>query len=201
MDGRPSPASSPPGRLLPGAFFPPTLKYESDGGPGIIKVLKLLKGSDDPEHDLRIFLKAQIVFWLLRATDGHAKNFSIFLSPGGRFRLTPLYDVMSAQPYVDRGRISKNKMKFAMAVGTNRHYPINSIAPRNFIQTGEAAGTPASLTQSMMEELLAHIPIAIERTWSELPSLFPREIAESIRKAVLRRLDQIKHASSKGWKL
>ena len=36
---------------------------------------------------LQEFLKAQIVFWLLGATDGHAKNFSVFLLPGGRFRM------------------------------------------------------------------------------------------------------------------
>ena len=57
--------------------FPPALKYESDGGPGILSIMQLLKGSDDPEHDLRMFLKAQIVLWLLGAIDGHAKNFSI----------------------------------------------------------------------------------------------------------------------------
>ncbi|WFU85618.1 HipA domain-containing protein [Bradyrhizobium sp. CIAT3101] len=32
------------------------------------------------------------------ATDGHAKNFSIFLAPGGRYHLTPLYDVLTASP-------------------------------------------------------------------------------------------------------
>lgn len=57
---------------------PPTLKYEADGGPGIAAVLDLLKGSDDPESDRRFFLAAQTMFWLLGATDGHAKNFSIF---------------------------------------------------------------------------------------------------------------------------
>ena len=64
---------------------PPTLKYESDGGLGITDILKLLRGSDEPLSDQRAFLKANIVFWLIGATDGHAKNFSIFLSPGGPF--------------------------------------------------------------------------------------------------------------------
>ena len=62
---------------------PPTLKYESDGGPGITDILKMLRGSDEPLSDQRSFLKANIAFWLMGATDGHAKNFSIFLSPGG----------------------------------------------------------------------------------------------------------------------
>lgn len=35
---------------------PPTLKYESDGGPGIARLLELLKASDDVAADQRIFL-------------------------------------------------------------------------------------------------------------------------------------------------
>jgi serine/threonine-protein kinase HipA len=58
---------------------PPTRKYESDGGPGMVAILDLLKGSDELEADRRFFLKAQILFCLLGATDGHAKNFSIFM--------------------------------------------------------------------------------------------------------------------------
>jgi serine/threonine-protein kinase HipA len=59
-------------------------KYESEGGPGIRAITDLLKGSDTPDADQRAFFKAQIVFWLLGATDGHAKNFSIRLAPGAR---------------------------------------------------------------------------------------------------------------------
>jgi len=62
---------------------PPSLKYDADGGPGMVDMLDLLMGSDDPEADRRAFMKAQLVFWLLGATDSHAKNFSIFLRLGG----------------------------------------------------------------------------------------------------------------------
>ena len=64
----------------------------------------MLKAGDDPFTDQMTFLKAQIAFWLFAAIDGHAKNFSIFLAPGGGFRLTPLYDVISAQPLLDKNR-------------------------------------------------------------------------------------------------
>jgi len=102
---------------------PPSRKCEADGGPGIPALLNRLNGSDDPETDRRTVLKALIAFWLLAATDGHAKNFSVFLTPGGRFRLTPLYDVISAQPSADAGKIQRNQMKLAMAVGKNRITP------------------------------------------------------------------------------
>ena len=90
-------------------------------------ILDLLRGSDDPGTDQRMFTKSQIVFWLLGATDGHAKNFSIFLKSGGRFRMTPLYDVVSAQPSVDADQLRENRFKLALAVGDNRHYVINTI--------------------------------------------------------------------------
>src|SRR3546814_10581590 len=56
--------------------IPPTRKYQSEGGPGMVDILNLLKGSDTPSEDQTAFLKAQLVFWLIGATDGHAKNFS-----------------------------------------------------------------------------------------------------------------------------
>ena len=102
--------------------IPPTRKYQSDGGPGMREIINLLKGSDTPDADIATFMRANIIFWLLGATDGHAKNFSMFLSPGGRFRMTPLYDVLTAQPSLDDGQIPRKKFKLAMSVGTNRHY-------------------------------------------------------------------------------
>ena len=132
---------------------PPTLKYEPDGGPGIKDVLVLLKGSDEPLADQRVFLKAQIVFWLLGATDGHAKNFSVFLTPGGGFHLTPLYDVMSLQPAVDTGQVRRNQFRLANAVGSNRHYIIDSILPRHFTQTAEGNGIPATVVDQIYAEL------------------------------------------------
>ncbi len=83
----------------------PTKKYQSDGGPGMVEIINLLKGSDTPDTDIATFMRANIIFWILGATDGHAKNFSVFLGPGGRFRMTPLYDVLTAQPSLDADQI------------------------------------------------------------------------------------------------
>jgi len=54
---------------------PPVWKYQSDGGPGIIDVPEFLNGAVAPHEDRLPFMKVQIVFWLLAAIDGHAKNF------------------------------------------------------------------------------------------------------------------------------
>lgn len=167
---------------------PPNLKYESDGGPGLTDILKLLRGSDEPLSDQRSFLKANIVFWLMGATDGHAKNFSIFLSPGGRFRMTPLYDVISAQPSVDSKQILWKQFRLAMAFGTKPHYQIRQIAPRHFFQTGDQAGIGRQVIESIIQELLDGGAPAVESVLDRLPADFPDEIASSIEAGIKGRL-------------
>ena len=166
----------------------PTRKYESDHGPGIKDLLSLLKASDKPEDDQKILLKTMIVFWLIGATDGHAKNFSIHLKPGGGFRLTPLYDVISAQPSVDRGQIQRNKMKLAMAVGHNRHYGVSTIMPRHFIETAEMASIDKSLVEKSFEDILSKADEAIEHVNAILPEGFPANIVGSIFEGFKKRL-------------
>lgn len=171
--------------------FPPSRKYESDGGPGIRAIYDLLKGSDTPEEDQRILFKAQIVFWLLGATDGHAKNFSIRLAPGGRFRLTPLYDIVSTQPSLDAKQISQNQMKLAMAVGTNRHYVVHTILGRHFKQTADACGMPATAFDQLVQEIGDTGKEKIDAATGSLPAGFPEEVVDSITKAAKRRVDSL----------
>jgi len=77
---------------------PSDRKYEADGGPGIQTTMDLLLGSSRAEDDRRDFFKTQMLYWLLCAIDGHAKNFSLFMETDGGYRLTPRYDVLSAYP-------------------------------------------------------------------------------------------------------
>ncbi len=142
---------------------PPLRKYQSDGGPGITDVLALLDGAIAPYEDRPAFMKAQIVFWLLAAIDGHAKNFSIFLSPGG-YRLTPLYDVMSAAPYPE---FPDQKIKLAMALGNKSHYRLNQIQLRHFYQTGQKAG----LREQDMDSIFADLATGIEEAIAEAAAL------------------------------
>ncbi len=135
----------------------PTRKYQTDGGPGIEDILAFLNGAVAPREDRLRFMTAQVVFWLLAAIDGHAKNFSVFLTPGG-YKLTPLYDVMSASPYP---QLSPHQIKLAMAVGKNRHYRIMDIQSRHFYQTGQAAGLGKQDMDGIFSGLLARIEAAL----------------------------------------
>ncbi len=170
---------------------PPTLKYQSDGGPGMVHILDLLKGSDTPAEDQKTILKAQILFWLLGATDGHAKNFSIFLGPGGSFRLTPLYDVLTAQPSLDSHRITRRQFKLAMSVGTNRHYRIDQIHARHFLQTAQDAGIPKRLAIAALEDVADTCNAALAKLEEQLPSRFPEQIHTGVSGGVKARAGQL----------
>lgn len=171
--------------------IPPTRKYQSDGGPGMKEILELLKGSDAPAEDTAIFMRAGIVFWLIGATDGHAKNFSIFLSPGGRFRLTPLYDVLSAQPSLDAKQIQPKAFKLAMSVGKSRHYTVNEILPRHFLQTAEMSGVGVSVMRAIFGDLTRTFETNFDSVTKTLPKGFPKSLTESIRAAALHRIKLI----------
>lgn len=168
---------------------PPTRKYQSDGGLGINDILSFLKASDDPAADQQLFIKAQIAFWVLGAIDGHAKNFSVFVYPGGGFRLTPLYDVMSAQHLLEGGKIRRNQAKLAMSVGDKNHYRILDIQPRHYLQTLANAGLSKDLALNAFQELTDAMPDAIESTCADLASIVPNELSDSIQAGAHRRLE------------
>ena len=171
---------------------PPTMKYQSQGGPGIGDILAFLKGSDTPAIDQIRFLKAQVLFWLIGATDGHAKNFSVFLRAGGGYSLTPFYDVLTTQPCLDANQITRRQMKLAMFVGNSRHYRIDQIYARHFIQTSDSAGLPREVIQETLEQLIEIAPSAMSELENILPGDFPSEIHTSVANAMKQRLESLK---------
>lgn len=157
----------------------------------MVDILKLLNAGDTPAEDQKAFLKSQILFWLIGGTDGHAKNVSIFLGPGGRFHLTPFYDVLTSQPSLDARQIERKQMKLAMSVGESRHYRIDEIKGRHFIQTVERAGLPGSLAVAALEEVAKAGESAMKKVEKELPSGFPQKIHASVKAALTSRLQSI----------
>jgi serine/threonine-protein kinase HipA len=164
---------------------PSGLKYESDGGPGIQKIMDLLLGSEQTAQDRRDFMLTQLVFWLLAAIDGHAKNFSVFLLAGGAYRLTPRYDILSAHPMLGhgRGKLSPQKIKMAMAgLGKNRHYRWNEIQGRHWLETAKRCGFAEM--QSIMDDVIARTPDVIQKVESIVPKNFPPQIVDSVLKGI-----------------
>lgn len=157
-------------------WVPQAQKYQRDGGPGMLAILDRLNESDRPFEDRRAFLKAQMAFWLMGATDGHAKNFSIAHRPGGGFALTPLYDILSAQPLADAGTPRRNRFKMAMSVGGNSHYRIDEIQKRHFAETSDAAGLPDGTVDDICSDLDQQVPGAL----AEIAALAGNAIPETL---------------------
>lgn len=155
-------------------------KYEQDGGPGMADCLSLLAASSRSIADRETFLAAQIFFWMIGATDGHAKNFSIFLGPGG-FQMTPLYDILSAEPARASGQIRHQQMQMAMAVqGAGRHYRIDQIHPRHFVATAGQAGLGAAVIEAALHRLAATPDTVFSEVEAALPPHFPAKVRDPI---------------------
>lgn len=163
----------------------PAIKYESDGGPGLNDGMKLLLGSQEAQKDRETFFKAQILFWLLAAIDGHAKNFSLFIEPGSAYRMTPLYDVISAYPLMAKGSLARQKVKMAMSVkGLNRHYQWDRIQSRHFTSTAHQVGFSSERASELLDEISEQVPSVIGKVEGLLPDDFPSSISESILEGV-----------------
>lgn len=163
--------------------LPPQMKYENDGGPGIVNIATLLRASVIPEQDVECFLKAQLIMWLLAATDGHAKNFSIRLMPGGRFQLTPFYDVLSAWPVIGHGSrlLPIEKARMAMAQeGRNRHYRLREIQRRHFNATAQRCGLAAGRFDAVIDDVIANVQSVINAVATKLPKDFPGSVFERV---------------------
>lgn len=159
----------------------PALKYESDGGPGIAEGMQLLLGSQTPLQDRAHFFRAQILFWMLAAVDGHAKNFSIFLEPDSAFRMTPLYDILSAHPLIAHGSLSAQKARMAMGIhGRNRHYRWSEILPRHFEHTAQSVAFSARIAREIMADMKARTGEVIHAVSAQLPSDFSAQISDAI---------------------
>lgn len=160
----------------------PDAKYEADGGPGIASILERLLGSTQAAADRLDFFRTQVLFWMLAAIDGHAKNFSVFIEPRGHFRLTPRYDVLSAYPVLGhgKGKLAPEKIRMAMAVrGANRHYRWREIRRSHFEQTARDCGLGSSV-RAVIDELVERTPEVIQQVGAAIPPGFPERVGTSI---------------------
>lgn len=177
---------------------PAHARYEADGGPGIDRILDVLNASRRRVQDRANFFRAQLMFWLMCAPDGHAKNFSIALHAGGAFSMTPLYDVVSAYPVLGNGpnRISPHRVKLAMALRcTNSHWRMRDILRRHWEEVGRRNGVVSASGQGvdgLIQDVIDRTPVALDAVAAKLPPGFPAHVADSIlngTRAAVRKLE------------
>jgi serine/threonine-protein kinase HipA len=77
----------------------PGLKYEEQGGPGLGRVVALLREvSVRGARDVLSLLRVVVVNYVLGNNDAHAKNFALLYGEGG-VQLAPFYDIVSSAVY------------------------------------------------------------------------------------------------------
>jgi serine/threonine-protein kinase HipA len=165
--------------------YPPDQKYEKDGGPGMEACLRLLDGSTDAEVDRLSFQLTQLAFWLMAASDGHAKNYSLFLRQGDAYTMTQLYDVISVWPYLGDGanQFHWRSAGLAMALrARNAHYTFHSIRTRHWHTLAMKNGGPP--TWQAMLAMVDHIEEALAAVESRLPRSFPGRSWDTIQAGV-----------------
>jgi len=160
---------------------PSALKYESDGGPGIQQIMEILRGTYDAKTDRKQFMKSVFLFWVLGAIDGHAKNFSVFIEARGRYKLTPLYDVISAYPIAEKRQLEWQNLKMAMSLKSkNRHYRWHTIQLRHWLSMATQCQFPEHTMKTIIEEVHDNMEHVIGAVSKNLPHDFPTQIAESV---------------------
>lgn len=120
--------------------------------------------------------------------DGHAKNFSMAWLPMGRYRLTPLYDVMSIWPLEGNGpsQFSRHEAKLAMALsGKSRHDHFKTIQRRHLNAMAQKChyGPDA---ENIIQRVLAATPGVVDRIAARLPAHFPAAVSSRILEGLAR---------------
>jgi serine/threonine-protein kinase HipA len=129
-------------------------KYQQHGGPGIYNIMELLQFSDRPDIDRDRFMRAQAFNYIIAGTDAHARNYSINFAPGGAFRLSPLYDVISDLPHQRRG----HRSSLAMTIGGTR--AIAEIEPRHWSRQAASVRFRGDVMFGHLRDLIAILPNA-----------------------------------------
>ena len=162
--------------------IPPAIKYEAEGGPGITEIMKLLMGSKNALADRDTFMRFQVFQWLIGATDGHAKNFSIFLQAGGSYRLTPFYDILSAYPLLGGNGLNIRELALAMGLKASKgkKRKIDRIFPRHFIATAKSVGFDPQRMQTILDEFVISLPTAIDKLKQRMHPEIPKRIEDAI---------------------
>ncbi|KXS33955.1 MAG: HipA [Idiomarina sp. T82-3] len=162
--------------------LPSARKYESDNGPSITSIMKHLQGSADSTRDRETFMRAQVLFFLLGAIDGHAKNFSVHIKPYGAFRLTPLYDIISAYPAVGGTGLNIRDLKLAMSLrgSAGKKWKIYQVYKRHFLNVAKEAEFSPTRMNEIITELCEQVDEVIERVRGDLPNDFPERVSVPI---------------------
>lgn len=174
----------------------PSKKYQSQGGPGPVEVIDLLRRQLGPAGSadaINTFLRALALAWVIGGTDAHAKNYSLLLA-GRQIVLAPLYDLNSVLPYlvperrsVAPGRVSIHSARLAMTIGGNAR--LADITRRDWESLAAQARLTYEHVLERVTEVVDEAPQAIDKAVSQTKALTDeqQDFAERLAVAITQR--------------
>ncbi|ARJ06962.1 putative kinase Y4mE [Cnuibacter physcomitrellae] len=165
----------------------PSQKYQSDGGPGLMRMTELLRRvqrARQADATAQRLLLATAFDWVIAGTDAHAKNYSLLLR-GAAVSMAPLYDVASYAPFP---RYSPETVSLAQKV--DGRYRMAEIGPAEWRAQAAALGLDPDGFLVQLRDLLDRMPRAIERACLDRAALeIDAAFTERLREALLRRTE------------
>ena len=148
--------------------YPPSRKYQEDGGPGLRDLADTLSGVDPAS--LSTLLAYLVVHVVVANGDAHAKNYSLLHTRDGALSLAPLYDVMST--------LRDGVEYLAMYVdGVQR---LDRVTGARVINEAARWGMSRETAAGIVGDLVSRVPQAIELATNETPDLVP-EVLDTVR--------------------
>ena len=138
---------------------PSNIKYESDGGPSLVRCHQLMKELGVPAIDSKRLLQWLFFNLYVGNNDSHAKNLSVYFPPGEGTRLTPFYDLLCTNIYPGLSNV------FAFKIG-GENRP-GSITSAHWIDMAKNLGFKPQYVLSVGEELanklLTQLPDTVKK--------------------------------------
>lgn len=147
----------------------PSQKYEEDGGPTMGDMVSLIRAGVTAQFrtsDLETLTRLIAFNLLVAGVDAHAKNHSVVLF-GGRVRLAPAYDLISAFGLWDESRV-KYQASAAVKYGKERRY--RNISGRNLARTADVLGVQRAEFRSLLHEMRTQVRDSFDQAVAELPT-------------------------------
>lgn len=160
----------------------PEVKYEEDGGPGIVQCLDVLGRQHVPLAETLGFLDMVLFNCLIGNGDAHAKNYSVVYRNGSA-RLAPLYDAVSTLVYPELSR------EFAMSVAGDRSF--DDITRESFVRLAPLCGISPKLVLSRLNALAARIVPAARDLAADLAPEWPSEVYAKIISVISRQVARL----------
>ena len=156
---------------------PPQRAAPSAGGPGVARMLDLLRGADRASHDRERLLAALVVMWMLAVPELSGKRFAIRLHAGGRFALAPLWGVMSAWPLLGRtpSPASLKRLPWTLPL-RDEDLAHHRVTRHHWLDAARRHALGAGF-DAVLAGLAWWTPSAIDAVAAQLPSEFPQSVS------------------------